>query len=514
MAANRIKIMDLRQLLQLKSKELSNRRCSLILGIHRNSVNPLVHQFKATGKSYKELLELSDSELTELFPLPQTVDKRRYEELCSQFEYFRSELKKPGCTRQTLWIEYQQKYPTGYSYTQFNEHLRRWLKQIKSSGKLEHKAGDKVYIDYTGKKLSYTDKATGELVNVEVFVGILPCSGYTFVEASPSQKLEDFIGSMNNCLRFFGGVPRAIVPDNLKSAVTKGSKYEPTINKSFKGFALHYGCVINPTRVYTPTDKALVEGAVKLVYQRIFYSLSKMNFFSLNDLNKEISSLLEKYNDYLLTNIKVSRKQQFLTIEEPFLSPLVSTNYELKHYKMATVQKMGHVFVAADKNYYSVPYRFIGKKVEVSYCSQSVDIHYNRERIATHKRNYQPGQYITIADHMSSTHQFYKNWSPAFFEKMAYPYGEEVVEYIKRLIAAKDYPEIAYKQCLGIISLHKTYDKERLRNACKRGLNYHRYSYNTIKNILIHKMDMLEIKEEPNREIAAHENIRGAAYYK
>ena len=514
MAFNRINIMDLRQLLQLKSKNLSNRKCGLVLGIHRNSINPLIHLFNATDKSYAELLKLSDGELSELFPLPQTVDKERYEVLCNKFEYFRKELKKPGCTRQTLWREYIQKYPSGYSYTQFNEHLKRWLKQVKSSGKLEHKAGDKVYIDYTGKKLSYTDKVTGEVISVEVFVGILPCSGYTFVEASPSQKLPDFIGSMNNCLRFFGGVPNAIVPDNLKSAVTKGSKYEPTINKTFKDFALHYGCVINPTRVYAPQDKALVEGAVKLVYQRIFYPLSKMDFFSLKDLNKEIARLLKEYNEYLLTNIKVSRKQQFLTIEKSYLSDLVSSNYEVKYYKRAKVQKMGHIFLSVDKNYYSVPYRFVGKRVEVSYNSQSVDIHYNRERIASHKRNFQPGRYITIKEHMNSFHKFYKGWSPEFFKKSALPYGGSVVEYIQVLIESKNYPEIAYKQCLGILSLGKTYEKERLNNACKRGLQANRYGYQIIKNILLNKLDQSHSQKQIKPTIAAHENIRGAAYYK
>ena len=514
MASPRIEIMDIRQLLQLKSKGLSNRKSASIIGIHRNSVNPYVRLFKATDKSYTDLLLLSDKELYELFPSPVTTQKKKYEELSSCFEYFRRELKKVGCTRQVLWNEYLLKHPEGYCYTQFNEHFNRWLKRIKSSGKLDHKAGDKVYIDYTGKKLNYVDKSTGEVIDVEVFVGILPCSGYTFVEASRSQKLEDFIGSMNNCLRYFGGTPRAIVPDNLKSAVTKGSKYEPILNKTFKSFAHHYDAVINPTRVYSPQDKALVEGAVKLVYQRIFYPLSKATFFSIEDLNNEIRKSLEAYNDYLLSHIKVSRRQQFISIEQGILSPLPSENYEVKQYKKATVQKMGYVFLSADKNYYSVPYRFIGKRVEVSYNRQSIEIHYNRERIASHKRSYYPGGYTTNEDHLSSTHKFYKNWSPEFFQKQARPYGSAVVDYVKVLIESKKYPEIAYKQCLGIFSLGKTHEKGRLNNACKRGLGFHRYGYHIIKNILANKMDMEPQNEgDSEHEITAHENIRGAQYY-
>ena len=281
MASKRIDIMDVRQIIQLKIRGESNRSVSKITGIHRNTVNTYVRLLEGIDKPLAELQKLSDEELSGLFPSIGTVDKTRYETLSGQFEYFRKELKKPGCTRQVLWQEYLNQHPSGYHYTQFNEHLNRWLKRKKVSGKLEHKAGDKLYVDYSGKKLSYTDKSTGEIIEVEVFVGTLPCSGYTFVEASASQKLENFIVSMNNCLRYFGGVPKAIVPDNLKSAVTKGSKYEPVLNKTFKDFAIHYGCAVNPTRTYSPQDKALVENAVTLVYQRIFYPLSKMTFFSL-----------------------------------------------------------------------------------------------------------------------------------------------------------------------------------------------------------------------------------------
>ena len=515
MAFKRIDIMDIRQLLQLKKKGLSNRKVASLIGIHRNSVNPYVRLFNATSKSYADLLLLTDEELYALFAIPVTIKKKKFEELSSRFAYFRKELKKTGCTRQTLWQAYVLQCPDGYCYTQFNEHLNRWLKRIQSSGKLHHKAGDKVYVDYTGKKLSYIDKTTGEVVDVEVFVGILPCSGYTFVQASPSQKREDFIGSMNNCLRYFGGVPQAIVPDNLKSAVTKASKYEPILNKTFKDFALHYDTVINPARIYSPQDKALVEGAVKLVYQRIFYPLSKMTFFALHDLNGEISKQLELYNDYLLSLLKVSRRQQFISIEQAFLSPLPSEGYEIKNYKRATVQKMGYVFLSQDKNYYSVPYRFIGKQVELSYTRLSVEIHYNRQRIASHKRSNRPGQYTTIEDHLSSTHKFYKSWSPEFFEKLARPYGDAVVDYVKALIESKPYPEVAYKQCLGIFSLAKTYHKGRTNNACKRGLTFHRYGYHIIKNILDNKMDMETQNEDiVNHQITAHENIRGAAYYK
>lgn len=515
MGAQRIEIMDIKQLLRCKIKGLSNRKIAELIGIHRNSVNAYVHLLSACEKPWEELLGLSDSELSTLFPTHSPIEDGRYEQLSKHFEYFRQELKKPGCTKRTLWKDYLQKNPEGYSYTQFCEHLNRWLRQVKGSGKLIHKAGDKVYVDYTGKKLHYINRSSGEVIEVEVFVAILPCSGYTFVEASASQRIADFIGLMNNCFHFFGGVTESIVPDNLKAAVTKGSKYEPIINKTFKDFALHYGTIINPTRTYSPQDKALVEGAVKLVYQRIFYPMSQMTFFSLQEINEAIKELLKAYNDQLLSQVKLSRKQQFLTIEQSFLSPLPAEKYELRTYRKTTVQKMGHIFLSEDKHYYSVPHRFIGKKVEVSYDQNTVKITYNNEGIATHVRSFQAGTYSSIREHLSSSHQFYQDWSPAFFYQLAEPHGSHVQAYIKALIASKNYPEVAYKQCLGIFDLHKTYGKNRLNQACRRGLELSRYGYNIIKNILINKMDNSpeEALDEESTSITKHDNIRGADYY-
>jgi transposase len=314
MAAKKVDIMNLRQLILLKSKGESNRSCEKLLGIHRNTINYYVRLFGCSGLSYEELLGQDDKSLNELFVESAVVDVDRYKVLSGYFTYFEKELTKPGCTRQTLWQEYLQKHPDGYGHSQFNEHFARWRDKIKSSGKLLHKAGDKLYIDYAGKKLHLTNKRTGEITEVEVFVGILPASHYTYVEASKSQKKEDFICSVNRCLHYFGGVPRSLVTDNLKSAVSKSSKYEPILNKSLRALAVHYQTTINPTRAFSPQDKALVEGAVKLVYQRIFYPLSKITFFSLEELNRAIWEKLEVYNDYLMKQLEASRRQQFLDI--------------------------------------------------------------------------------------------------------------------------------------------------------------------------------------------------------
>jgi transposase len=509
MAAKKVDIMEIRQLLLLKEKDESNRSCEKLLGIHRNTINHYVRLFRASGQSYGDLLQLDDRQLTELFPAREPLDKERYSILSSQFTHFEQEMKKPGCTRETLWMEYLQKHSGGYSYSQFNEHFARWRHRVKISGKLTHKAGDKLYVDYTGKKLHITDRNTGEITEVEVFVALLPASQYTYVEASASQRKDDFIKSMNNCLAYFGGVPKSIVTDNLKSAVTKSSKYEAVLNKSFRALAVHYQTSINPTRAYSPQDKALVEGAVKLVYQRIFYALSKMTFFSLESLNKAIAELLVQYNDYEMKQLETSRLKQFLDIEKSYLSPLPSQPYQLKEYRKAKVQKMGFIHLNEDKNYYSVPFRYIGQQVEVEYDSDTVEIYCKSERIAFHKRNYRKGAYTKIEDHLSSSHKFYEGWNPEFFINLAAKSGSNVQAYIGKLLQQATYPEIAYKQCLGVINL-KTYGEQRLDKACQMALEQPRYGYHIIQNILTNKMDMAESLTTPKPHISKHINIRNS----
>jgi transposase len=513
MAAKKVDIMELRQLFLLKEKGESNRSCENRLNIHRNTINHYVRLFRASGLTYAQLLAHEDKALEELFPAKAAFNTARYSILSTYFTYFEKELKKPGCTREVLWREYLHKHPDGYAYSQFNEHLARWRDKVKTSGKLTHTVGDKMYVDYTGKKLSITDKQTGEITEVDVFVGILPASQYTYVEASASQKKEDFICSMNRCLSFFGGVPKAIVTDNLKSAVTKASKYEAVINKSLKSLAVHYKTSISPTRGYSPQDKALVEGAVKLVYQRIFYPLNNMTFFSLADLNEAIQKKLSDYNNYMMKQLETSRSKQFLDIEKPYLSSLPSQPYELKEYKKAKVQKMGFVYLHEGKNYYSVPFRYIGQSVEVQYNSEDVEIYYQSERIAVHKRNYKKGAYTKKDEHLSSSHKFYQDWNPDYFLNWARKSGPHVEAYIAKLLQKDTYPEIAYKQCLGVINLKAAYTEQRLDKACEIALDQPRYGYHIIKNILANKTDMLELSFSSEPHITRHINIRGAEFY-
>jgi transposase len=514
MAASQIDIMKIKQLILLKSKNVSNRKIAVEIGADRNTVNEYVQKLSASGYSYDELQSLTEKDLQELFPSKETLDQDRYAHLHDLFPGFVNELKKPGCTRQHLWHRYRQEHIDHYSYSQFCQLFSDWLESKKGSGKLPHLAGDKLFIDYAGKKLQIVDKQTGEIRDVEVFVGILPASNYTYVDASYDQKRESLVKSVDNCLRYFGGVPRAIVPDNLKSAVTKGSKYEPVINKTFRDMGEYYGCVINPTRTSAPQDKALVESAVNLVYQRIYYPMSNMTFFSLSDLNNQIRKLLEKYNLYKMQVTEVSRVKQFIEIEKEFLSELPVEPYQIKSYNRAKVQKMGYIFLSEQKNYYSVPYRYIGKHIEVQHTTDTVEIYYNKDRIATHAKSFRRGDYVTIKEHLASTHQYYLSWSREFFVKQALEIGDNTAKYIGKLIDQQSYPEIGYKRARGIVSLKNAYPKERIEKACAKALDYHICSMKIIETILKNRADIESTSESLEHQIKPHKNLRPASNYK
>ena len=513
--ANTLDPMDLKQIMTLHLDGLSNRKIGELIGINRNTVNDYIKHFKASDYGLKELLAMDNARLKELFTSHTTIDNSRFKELMDYFDKVNHARNHPGFTFQYHYNEYKQEVGKPYSYTQFMEHYRRKHAKIRGSMKLEHEAGKEVYIDYTGKKLAIIDRDTGEIIPVEVFVAILPNSQYTYVEACLSQKREDMLTSMGNALSFFGGVPKAIVSDNLKSAVTRASKYEPEINRAFKDFARHYDCVINPTRSYAPQDKALVENAVRLAYQRIFYPLRDMTFFSLEDLNAEIRKRLDPYNDLLFQRKQSSRKELFQSVEKAYLKPLPDTLYELKDYRRAKVQKIGYVYFSPDKSYYSVPYRYIGKSTMIHYTKSTVEVYFNHERIAFHKRNPALGIYNTNKDHLSSTHKAYSEWSPDYFKKKAAKHGTYVIDIVDQLMNASNYPETAYKRAMGIIQLHRIYGSQRLNDACERATYAGTYSYKRICNILKNNQDKepLPSAETLESHIPQHDNLRGATAY-
>ncbi len=515
MANNPISMSKIRQILRLHSQGRSKLLIAQQTGVSRNTLKKYLKEFERSGLSFNEVNEQGDKDLEDLFIKPEERSiTPKLQTLCSLFPAMDKELKRKGVTRLLLWEEYKLKHPDGYGKSQFKNYFAQWKAQVNPSMHIEHKAGDKLYVDFAGHKLSIIDKQTGEVQPVEVFVAILGASQLTYVEAVMTQQKEDFIAACEGALHYYGGVPSAIVPDNLKSAVIKSSKYEPVLNETFADFTDHYSTTILPARAYRPKDKALVEGAVKIIYSRIYAKLRTGEYFTLEELNKAILIALEEHNLTLLRGRNYSRRQQFEEVERQTLAPLPPLRYELKKHLFATVMKNGHVSMSIDKHYYSVPYRFIGKKVKLMYSRNTVEVFYHYERIAIHPRTKSPYNYTTEKDHMASAHRFVSDWTPERFLSWAAGIHEDVNLYILKILDRKQHPEQAYKSCVGILSFAKKVGNERLIKACQRALGYGIYNYKTIQTILERGMDTLDETEETKpMEMPLHENIRGEEYY-
>jgi transposase len=515
MANKRIDMSKLRYILILFLQGRSKVKIAEATHLSRNTIKSYLKTFNTLKISLDELKKLSDKELEELFvsPSPKVLNPKS-EQLFEYFKATEKRMKKPGMNQLKLWEQYIAEYTDGYKKSQFSELYRRWLVQTKPVFHHEHKAGDKLYIDFTGDKLCYIDQSSGELIYVEVFISTLGASQLTYVQACKSQQAEELIRACENSFHYYGGIPAAVVPDNLKSAVTKSSKYEPTINKLFEEFSEHYGFTVLPARAYRPRDKAHVENMVKIVYSEIFTKLQERNFYSLEELNKSIAMHLEELNNKNFKGRDYSRRMQFEEIERKELHSLPTTTFEFKKYQFKTVAKNGHILLSEDQHSYSVPYEYIGKKVKIAYTQAVVEIYYNYERLAIHSRSKSKYHYTTDPEHLASTHKFYSEWNPERFKKWGYHIHEDVGRFVDKLFLTKTHPEQAYKSCLGVLSLEKKYSKERLIKACQRALIFGVINYKIVQNILERKLDCFEEEESNTLFIPDHDNIRGSMYYK
>ena len=516
MAAKLISMSKIKQIIRLRKQGKAILTIAQSVGVSKNTVKKYLLFIQENNLTFEQVLSMDEFEAQSLFSNEKEKPADRYRDLEKFFPYLEKELKRTGVTRMLLWGEYRAKHPDGYGYSQFCELFHRHLKTSKAVMHFDHTPGDKMFIDFTGKKLFITDAKTGIVNPAEVYVSVLGYSQMTYVEAVASQKKEDFISATQNALRFFGGVPKVLIPDNLKSAVTKANKYEADLNRSFEDFAEHYGTAVMPTRSLKPRDKSLVEKHVSIVYNRIYAPLRNEVFFSLEQLNKAILVLLDKHNKTNFQIEKVSREEKFNQFERSELSALATGIFEIKYYKQVTVLRNSHVRISEDKNYYSVPYRYIGKKIKIIYTASSISIFYKQERIALHKRSLRNFVYTTLKEHLPSSHQFVSDWSPEKFISWAAKISPDVKAYITKIISAKVYPEQAYKTCIGILSFGKKYGNERLIKAVKRADSYGVYNYSTIKNILESKLDSLPDSDnlEFEQSIPEHDNIRGKENYK
>jgi len=514
MARKRINMKKIREIIRFKeTSDMSDRKIARALNISRPVVAQYIKDFNASGLTYEETKDMPDSRFLALFEKQRNKRCSKYEDISKLFPYFVTELKKTGVTLMILWNEYQKKHPDCYSYSQFCYHFQVWRNASRVTMHIEHKAGDKMFVDYAGDKLVIVDRKAGKERSVEVFVAILGASQLTYAEASFSQKSEDWIRSNERAFIYCGGVTQAIVPDNLKSGVTCSNRYEPGINVMFDDFAGHYQTVILPARVRRPQDKALVENAVNLVYQRIYAPLRNRIFYSLEELNEAIWDLLEQHNNTPFQRLKTSRREIFDNIEKQVLKPLPKERYAIKQCKELTVQFNYHVELREDRHYYSVPWQLKGKRVRVVYDDRNVAIYYDNVRIIQYKRDRSPNGYTTLHIHMPPHHRFYAQWSPERFIRWAQSIGDDVAEMIQVVLKSREHPEQAFKICMGILNLVKEHGPDRLNKACARALGFGFYSYKRIKNILDRGLEEEALTESRELPVSSHENIRGSQYY-
>lgn len=518
MANKNVDMSKLRQIIKLSaSHHQGSRSIRDATGVSRTTIRKYIMQYYKLKIPWDVLSKYSDKDLHELFHTDPVIPdpSEREKELYALFPQVEKRMKQPGMTLYKLWKEYSDSNTDAFQSTGFYKHYRLWKGRSHPSMHMEHKAGDKMFVDYTGKKLTVIDKLTGEIKSVEVFVAILGASQLTYVQAVESQDIADFIMCCENAVHYFGGSPNAIVPDNLKSAVIKSSRYEPSLNQNFEAFAEHYGMVVLPARAYKPKDKSLVEGAVKIAYNRIFTNLHGQEFYTLSSLNEAIMRHLENHNKAFFNGRTYSRMDQFTDMEQQTLQPLPPMRFEMRENVQVTIMKNGHVCLHRDKHYYSVPFIHVGKKVKIFFSKSIVDIYYKYELIASHQRVKSLHSYTTVAAHMATYNNHLLDWNPQRFVEDAQKIHEDVGHYIALVIAKKPHPEQAYKSCQGILSFAKRVGvgSERLINACRRANQYGVYHYKIIENILQKNLDQSDMDNEI-LQMPTHDNIRGEEYYK
>ncbi len=512
MANQRVPMHLLRQILLLQQQQKSIRDIARSLGLARNTIRGYLRMMPLSDGC--DLHQQTDEQLDQLIQARQPTPPLHSQlaSLQQRFEYIDRELARPGVTRYGLWLEYKQQQPDGYQYTQFCHYYRLWSQRQQVVMHFDHKAGDKLFVDFAGKRLSLVDQATGEVKPVEFFVAVLGCSQLTYAQAVEDQGKENFIIALQNALYYFGGVPAAIVPDNLKAAVTQAHRYEPLLNETLSDFALHYQTTILPARSRKPRDKSLVEGAVNILYRRIYAPLRNRVFHRLDELNAAVGELVDAHNLTRLQGRTHSRRQLFDEREQVRLMALPPTTYHIKYYSGAKVQKNGHVLLAPDKHYYSVPYRYIGQRVRLIYTQSRVEVYHQHQRVAVHQRLQGQYRYSTIKEHLPSTHQWVSEWNPESFIRWAGRIGPQSQLAVESILSSRAHPEQAYKSCQGVLHLEKKVGKERLERACERALCYQSVSYRVIRSILDRGLDTVADQPAPVL-VTLHENIRGASAY-
>ncbi len=512
MARPRIPLRNVKEILRLKHEcGLSERQIATSCKVSRSTVADYLSRACEHGISW---------------PLPEGLTDELLEEKLFSGRLVRSECSRPvpdwkevhlelstkGVTLMLLWQEYLNRYPDGYSYSRFCELYRAWNKPFDARMRQHHKAGEKLFVDWSGLTADVINPATGEVRNAEIFVAVMGASNHTYAEATFSQSLPDWIGAHKRAFLFYGGVPKVVVPDNLKVGVTKANYYEPEINRTYAEMAHHYGVAILPTRTSAPRDKAPAEKGVQDIQRRILAPLRHRQFFSLEELNEAIGELLDRHNNQIMQRLGESRRSLFEKLDKPKLRSLPTSAYVYAEWKKAKVGPDYHITV--EEHHYSVPHTHIRRTIDVRVTQTTVECYYKSRRIAVHQRSSRKGQHTTVAAHMPKHHRAWAEWTPERIIRWAKKTGDATADVVAGIMASRKHPEQGFRACLGIMRLAKSYGAKRCEAACKRALAIGSLRYRSVESILKRGLDQIEWNdtEEPHRSIT-HDNIRGPRYY-
>lgn len=515
MVAEKLSMKKVREVLRLYNEGLGYRAISRSTHIGLGSVSHYIQRAKHAGLGWPLPKEMNDEQLRSLlFPKEIKLNQSEGEALLD-FKKIHDELKRKGVTLLLLWHEYKSLYPKGYSYSRYCHLYQQYANQLKPSMRMTHYAGEKMFVDYSGLKMPWIDKETGVIYYAEIFVAVLGASNYTYVEACSSQSIVDWVKAHCHALEFFKGVPRCIIPDNLKAGVSKAHRYDPDIQSTYQELAHHYGCAIVPARAYHPKDKPKVEVGVQGIQRWLLAPLRDMTLFSVAELNQALLPLLKAYNERPFQELEGSRLSQYEALDKPALKPLPATRYSFAQWK--TVRSGIDYHVTFEKHHYSIPHKYLKKMIELRVTHSTIECFYEGERIAVHHRAYKPG-HTTIHEHMPTAHQSYAEWTPERLKKWALSTGPYTQALIEELISLHKIPEQSFRGCLGILRLGERYGAGRLENAARRGLSSGAVRYKNIESILRNGLDNQplpssdhEAKAEPSRP--HHNNVRGSTYY-
>ena len=516
MAHYPISMNQVKQIFQLRREGVSIKKIASILAISKNTVKSYLRKTDLLSLSETELLAIGNPILEEHLKPVSTQEKVNYEEFLQRAEHYVQELshrRKTHVTRMVLWEEDFKAGLIHLKYSRFCHHLQRYLKSKHPSMVMQHRPGDKMFIDFAGDKLYYIDRASGERVAAEVLLLTLGYSNYTLAIAISSQRKEDVIEGLARLFSQVGGVTSAIVPDNMKSAVTSADRYDPKINESFLDMANYYGMVVMPTRPVKPQDKAKVEVHVNVLYQQAYSRLRHITFYSLEELNQGLMEKVNQLNDNIMQDYGVSRRVMFERDEKSHLKALPVEAYSLVRQAKVTVLQNGHIKLKSIGKYLSVPYRLIGQKVTVLISNGIARVYHQRACIATHIVS-KGGLYITKPDHLASAHQEYlNNLSPDVLKQKALAIGPEVEALINAVLKKGIYPEHAYKTCQGILALQFKCDKDRFRKCCSTAVANNLTSLRYMRHLVTSPHVTFNAAAPIQTSLPLHDNIRGSENY-